>query len=68
MTNEYPACTCTYGAYIRHGGGTGWDIAKFDPECPVHDPPSDPDEDDYATEAKREASDEEINRSFDAYR
>jgi len=31
-----PNCTCTYGSFLRHGGGTGWDIAKYDPDCPVH--------------------------------
>ncbi len=31
-----PSCTCTYGAYLRHGGGTDWGIVTFDDECPDH--------------------------------
>jgi len=30
------ACTCTYGAYVRHGGGTACDIVEHDPLCPEH--------------------------------
>jgi hypothetical protein len=29
-------CTCTYGSYVKPGGGTGWDVARFDPDCPEH--------------------------------
>lgn len=29
-------CTCTYGAYALYAGGTGWDVAHYDPECPEH--------------------------------
>lgn len=29
-------CTCWWGAYAKIGGGTGFDIAKYDPKCPEH--------------------------------
>ena len=29
-------CTCTYGSYVKYAGGTGFDIAKYDPDCPEH--------------------------------
>lgn len=34
--NQNEGCTCWYGAYSKYAGGTGWDIVKYDPECPVH--------------------------------
>ena len=33
-------CTCTYAAYVRHGGGTGFDIARYDSACPEHRTPA----------------------------
>jgi hypothetical protein len=33
---DYTGCTCWWRAYVKHGGGTGWDIARYDPECPEH--------------------------------
>lgn len=29
-------CTCTWSSFVKYGGGTGFDICKFDPACPVH--------------------------------
>lgn len=29
-------CTCWWGSYAKIGGGTGFDIARYDPECPEH--------------------------------
>lgn len=30
-------CSCTWGSYVNPGvGGTGWDIARYDPDCPEH--------------------------------
>ena len=29
-------CTCTYGAYAKYAGGTGYAIAKYDKDCPEH--------------------------------
>lgn len=29
-------CTCWWGSYVRHGGGTDFDIARYDPKCPYH--------------------------------
>jgi hypothetical protein len=29
-------CTCTYGSYLVHGGGTDWGIVKYDTNCPEH--------------------------------
>lgn len=34
-------CTCTYGSYVIYSGGTGWDIAKYDFDCPEHFPKDD---------------------------
>ncbi len=31
-------CTCTYGAYLKHAAGTGFDLVSYDPECPEHFP------------------------------
>jgi hypothetical protein len=33
---EEEKCTCWWGAYNKYAGGTGWDIAKYDPKCPEH--------------------------------
>jgi hypothetical protein len=33
---DTPVCTCWLGAAPRHGGGTTTEVAKFDPDCPVH--------------------------------
>jgi hypothetical protein len=33
---EEARCTCTWGSFVKFAGGTGWDISKFDPDCPVH--------------------------------
>lgn len=35
-TKEATRCSCTYGAYVKYAGGTGFDIVKHDPECPEH--------------------------------
>lgn len=29
-------CTCTYAAFAKIGGGTGFDISRYDPDCPEH--------------------------------
>jgi hypothetical protein len=34
--DDEPKCTCTYGAYVKYAGGTGFDISEYDPECPIH--------------------------------
>lgn len=34
-----PDCTCWYGNYVTPTGATGFDIARYDPACPVHGEP-----------------------------
>lgn len=31
-----PECTCWYGSYVKPEGGTGFDLARYDPACPEH--------------------------------